>query len=81
MQPIQATRAVPGQARRPTNPIERKPAPRRKPADRTLLLIVALLVMAGLLTLFSATYYQAQDHGDALREVKQQLVGNGLARR
>ncbi len=53
----------------------RRASARRRPVDGTLLLIVTLLLLAGLLTLFSATYYQAQDQGDALREVKQQLIG------
>lgn len=51
---------------------------RRRPADRTLLTILALLLMAGLLCLFSATYYKAVDQGDALLEVKRQLVGVAL---
>jgi len=51
---------------------------RRRPVDATLLTILALLLMGGLLTLFSATYYKAVDHGDALLEVKRQLVGVGL---
>lgn len=51
---------------------------RLKPADGTLTLILALLMMCGLLTLFSATYYKAVDQGDALLEVKKQLIGVGL---
>ena len=51
---------------------------RLKPADGTLALILALLIMCGLLTLFSATYYKAIDKGDALLEVKKQLIGVGL---
>ena len=51
---------------------------RLKPADGTLALILALLMMCGLLTLFSATYYTAVDQGDALLEVKKQLIGVGL---
>lgn len=51
---------------------------RPAPADRTLMTILALLLMAGLLALFSATYYKALDHGDALLEVKRQLIGIGL---
>ena len=46
--------------------------------DRTLLTILALLLMGGLLALFSATYYKAVDHGDALLEVKRQLIGVAL---
>ena len=52
--------------------------PRLVPVDRTLLLIVTLLLMCGLLTLFSATYYNAVDQGDALLGVKKQLIGIGL---
>lgn len=52
--------------------------PKRARVDRTLLLILSLLLMGGLLALFSATYYKAVDQGDALLEVKRQLVGIGL---
>lgn len=52
--------------------------PRRSHVDRTLLLILALLMMCGLLALFSATYYKAIDQGDALLEVKRQLIGIAL---
>ena len=48
---------------------------RVKPVDKTLLTIMALLMMLGLLTLFSATYYKAQEGGDPLSEVKKQLFG------
>lgn len=51
---------------------------RRQPADRTLLALVTLLLMCGLLTLFSATYYNAMASGDPLLEVKRQLIGVGL---
>ena len=47
----------------------------RRPVDKTLLTIMAMLLMLGLLTLFSATYYKAQGAGDALSEVKKQLFG------
>lgn len=50
----------------------------RPPVDKTLLTILALLMMGGILALFSATYYKAIDHGDALLEVKRQMVGIGL---
>ena len=43
--------------------------------DKTLPVIMTLLLMMGLVTLFSATYYNAQDSGDALSEVKKQLFG------
>lgn len=51
---------------------------RRKRVDGTLLLVLSLLMMCGLLALFSATYYKAVDHGDPLMEVKKQLIGVGL---
>lgn len=62
------------------NPVQTVPRPERKraPVDSTLLTVLALLLMCGLLTLFSATYYKAVDHGDALLEVKRQLIGVGL---
>ena len=47
---------------------------RRKPVDKTLLGITVLLMLLGLLTLFSATYYRAPE-GDPLSEVKKQLFG------
>ena len=49
--------------------------PRTKPVDHALLTIMIMLLMLGLLTLFSATYYKAQDGGDPLSEVKKQLFG------
>lgn len=62
------------------NPVQTAPrrGGRRAPVDATLLTVLALLLMCGLLTLFSATYYKAVDHGDALLEVKRQLIGVGL---
>ena len=46
--------------------------------DSMMLTILLLLLMGGVLILFSATYYQALRKGDALLEVKRQLVGIGL---
>lgn len=54
------------------------PKRKRRPADKMLPVIVILLLMAGLITLFSATYYNAQDGGDALAEVKKQLFGMAI---
>jgi cell division protein FtsW len=51
---------------------------RQRGVDGTMVVILMLLLMAGLLTLFSATYYIAQDKGDALGEVKEQLIGIGV---
>ena len=46
--------------------------------DGAMVVTLMLLLMAGLLVLFSATYYIAQDRGDALGEVKEQLIGIGV---
>lgn len=51
---------------------------KRNPVDGTLVVILILLLLAGLLVLFSATYYTAQDRGDPLSEVRKQLIGIGL---
>lgn len=48
------------------------------PVDGTLVMILILLLLAGLLILFSATYYTAQDKGSPLGEVFKQLFGIGL---
>ncbi len=48
------------------------------PVDGTLVAVLIMLLLAGLLILFSATYYTAQDKGDPLGEVKKQLIGIGL---
>lgn len=54
----------------------KSPAARPKPIDKTLLTIMILLMMLGLLTLFSATYYKAQNStGDLWSEVKKQMFG------
>ena len=47
----------------------------QKPVDRNLPAIMLMLLMLGMLTLFSATYYKAQDGGDPFSEVKKQLFG------
>ena len=54
------------------------PKRKRRPVNKTLPVIVGLLLMMGLVTLFSATYYNAQDGGDALSEVKKQLFGMAI---
>ena len=48
------------------------------PVDGSLVAVLIMLLLAGLLILFSATYYTAQDRGDPLGEVKRQLIGIGL---
>ncbi len=49
-----------------------------RPVDGLLVTVLLLLLMGGILILFSATYYQALHKGDALLEVKRQLIGVGL---
>ncbi len=51
---------------------------RRNSVDSAMVSIVILLILTGLLVLFSATYYTAQDRGDPLLDVKKQLIGIGL---
>ena len=64
----------PQSARKTTQAIRR----RRNPVDGTLVTVLIMLLLAGLLVLFSATYYTAQDSGDPLGEVKRQLIGIAL---
>ena len=54
------------------------PVKRQRGVDGAMVVTLMLLLMAGLLVLFSATYYTAQDRGDALSEVKEQLIGIGV---
>lgn len=51
---------------------------KRDPVDGTLMTVFIMLLLAGLLVLFSATYYNAQDAGDPFREVRRQMIGIGL---
>jgi len=50
----------------------------RRTCDKTVVLLMALLLVLGLITLFSATYYQRTASGDPLSAVKKQLLGVGL---
>lgn len=52
--------------------------PVMKPVDSGVLISLALLLMAGLVVLFSASYYNFQDQGDAFAKIRQQLVGIGV---
>jgi len=52
--------------------------PVRRTCDKTIVLLMVLLLILGLITLFSATYYQRTASGDPLSAVKKQLVGVGL---
>ena len=51
---------------------------RRNPVDGMLVAVLIMLLSAGLLVLFSATYYNAQDAGNPLSEVLRQLFGVAL---
>ena len=46
--------------------------------DRGLALSFALLLLLGLVVLYSASYYNAQDSGSGLSEVYSQLLGIGV---
>ena len=55
------------------------PNPVRRTCDKTVVTLMVLLLLMGLVTLFSATYYQKAATGDALAAVKKQLIGVALA--
>ena len=57
--------------------VKRMARPQRG-VDLSVVVCMVLLLLFGLVVLFSATYYTAQDSGDALATVKKQLVGIGL---
>lgn len=46
--------------------------------DMRVLVLLVLLLLAGLVSLFSASYYNFQDSGDAFAKVRQQLAGIAL---
>ncbi|MBR4040220.1 MAG: putative lipid II flippase FtsW [Clostridia bacterium] len=50
----------------------------RRTCDKTVVLLMILLIVLGLITLFSATYYQRTASGDPLSAVKKQLLGVAL---
>ncbi len=50
----------------------------RRTCDKTVVLLMVMLLVLGLITLFSATYYQRTASGDPLSAVKKQLLGVGL---
>lgn len=50
----------------------------RRTCDKTVVALMVLLLVMGLITLFSATYYQKTATGDALAAVKKQLIGVAL---
>lgn len=47
----------------------------KRPVDSGVLISFILLLLAGLIVLFAASYYNAQDKGSALSEVYSQLAG------
>jgi len=50
----------------------------RRTCDKTIVLLMVMLLVMGLITLFSATYYQRTASGDPLSAVKKQLFGVAL---
>ena len=50
----------------------------RRTCDKRIVTLMVLLLVLGLITLFSATYYQRTASGDPLSAVKKQLVGVAL---
>ena len=48
---------------------------RRRPCDMSIVVLMVVLLLMGLLTLFSATYYQRTRNGDPFSAVKKQLIG------
>ena len=50
----------------------------RRACDKTLVTLMVILLMLGLVTLFSATYYPKTVAGDPLSAVKKQLIGVGI---
>ena len=50
----------------------------KRTCDKTDVFLMILLIILGLITLFSATYYQRTASGDPLSAVKKQLVGIAL---
>lgn len=55
-----------------------RPEKARRTCDKSVVVLMVLLLAMGLVTLFSATYYQRTASGDALSAVKKQLLGVGL---
>ena len=51
---------------------------RLRTCDKSLVALMVLLLVFGLITLFSATYYPKTAAGDPLSAVKKQLIGVGL---
>ena len=50
----------------------------RRTCDKTVIILMVILIAVGLTTLFSATYYQRTASGDPLSAVKKQLFGIAL---
>jgi len=57
---------------------ERGGAQKKAGVDMHVLVLLILMLMAGLIALFSASYYNFQDSGDAYVKVRQQVMGIGL---
>lgn len=56
----------------------RFPAKANRTCDKAVVTLMVLLLVLGLITLFSATYYPRTVAGDPLSAVKKQLIGVGL---
>ena len=56
----------------------RFPARAKRTCDKAIVVLMVLLLVFGLITLFSATYYPRTAAGDPLSAVKKQLIGVGL---
>ena len=70
LQPVRGAKAQ-GEDMRPNT--AKKHAP-----DRGVLTMVIMLILTGIVVLFAASYYNAQDSGSPLAEVYSQLMGIGL---
>jgi len=57
---------------------EKQSQGQRQPCDQSVIYLMIVLLLMGLVTLLSATYYQRTQSGDALSAVKKQLIGVGL---
>ena len=58
--------------------MQRQKAQRLRACDKLLVALMVLLLVMGLITLFSATYYPRTTAGDPLSAVKKQMIGVAL---
>lgn len=74
----QMQRVSHARTRRETRAPQTPPQSELRMVDSFILTLMILLLLFGLVVLFSATYYSAQDTGDPLSNVKKQLIGIAL---